>query len=1114
MLDDNQHSPSGRDRPPDPVARDDPDTPTPRQSTRAIDTTSHPQQTPVVDALSSTRDTNPSKDNNPDPPDSPDSGGTMQKAIDRNPEPTWESSSRKGDQVRQTNHSTPDPVFSGAKSGSNQHHQPAPGSANPNAKYQDQSKSNTENQKNQKNTENYSPKKNITENTELEKTEKNEKKQKTEKNPKNNTLVSLLDQPSKGFLKRIRFKEKTSPETEKSEQQIYDSDYNFLRNETKAHHGGPNASFKATQAKRIFERKSKNSNFLDFLNSLPENEISMKFDVINQFDMSINDMEKSIDKLFMNEKDYCMGKILSTLRRLKITDEEFNIGTTSLGDEHIDDLDEISDLVCTAIACVIIANVRFIKNKAYFMCAKSIHTIKYITTHIVPRFHRNNIITQNEVTERVYDLLFKRQIFDTDNTGKFFTLEKSPSPSGRFLWATVSYLPMSNPQDYFEQSFLTPGDVITSWSPDNSSSPNGKETADVMIDLILDKTPPRRLIMDRIKQQLQHVISSNKFDGLIKKDKEKLNEMLDDNDGVASPATESLREAIARAEIKATRFKGRVLEVIASTQQQRQYEPREDPAQMTCIIEYNEQFCPICHTTAHSLRTCPIKGCSLCSRKNHPFYKCPSKCKCSQKPIHLEGECARRRAQSNKVNPVSSHFYNQTQTNRSPTKLASRIEENPFAKAFNEPQGTGTQETSNKKNDHPTYITSRSPSSEESTESVSQSNTPERRDERTSIEEQAESNSHHTNKVTNNTKTSRILYSSIHHQKGSTIPNSTSPAKSINLSTTPGLAAAQSSMSTIGSFTTQSGYHVPHSSPRKQVRVDKPLSETVSAPTQQDRETQTSTQSSMPSLGGSLTTVSGTHIPDHTSSSKDPPQTKDDTNQAKVATVNKTERRKSQTTIPPLPTTPPTQPELTRQNEKPTQTRAPPISDLATVQTEEDTEEDEPRGHSYEPARETTPRELQTPFQEAFRPTKTTNSDSPVKTTRLMNLKGIIPGQPVTPKYLPSKRFLSSDSDQSPRTPSRESPSRGPRLSKSPSKRTKTGLESETTHNDISKTQEDPVTESPSSAATQNPEAEQMMDNISHTINSKSHTARPEMTPQEGANQEQTQRDITSDYEL
>ncbi|OBA20032.1 hypothetical protein METBIDRAFT_33021 [Metschnikowia bicuspidata var. bicuspidata NRRL YB-4993] len=89
-------------------------------------------------------------------------------------------------------------------------------------------------------------------------------------------------------------------------------------------------------------------------------------------------------------------------------------------------------------------------------------------------FSQGNMPERRDKKTSIEGLLFKSQIFDTDNTGKFFTLEKSPSLSGRFLWATVSYLPMNNPQDYFEQSFLTPGDVITSWCPDSSPSPTDK----------------------------------------------------------------------------------------------------------------------------------------------------------------------------------------------------------------------------------------------------------------------------------------------------------------------------------------------------------------------------------------------------------------------------------------------------------------------------------------------------------------------------------------------------------------------------------------------------------------------------------------------------------------
>lgn len=65
---------------------------------------------------------------------------------------------------------------------------------------------------------------------------------------------------------------------------------------------------------------------------------------------------------------------------------------------------------------------------------------------------------------------------------------------------------------------------------------------------------------------------------------------------------------------------------------------------MTCVIEFSNQYCPICHTTDHSLNKCAVKGCSLCLHKKHPFYKCPEKCKCARRPVHLADRCPAKQA--------------------------------------------------------------------------------------------------------------------------------------------------------------------------------------------------------------------------------------------------------------------------------------------------------------------------------------------------------------------------------------------------------------------------------------------------------------------------------------
>ena len=101
-------------------------------------------------------------------------------------------------------------------------------------------------------------------------------------------------------------------------------------------------------------------------------------------------------------------------------------------------------------------------------------------------------------------------------------MERSSVPSGSFLWVTVSFFPMKNPKEYFEQVFLTPGDVVTSLVIDENSGTTDRVTVDALIDLVLDKIPPRKLIMDRRKQHLSCLLKHDKGKQRIEEDKAEL----------------------------------------------------------------------------------------------------------------------------------------------------------------------------------------------------------------------------------------------------------------------------------------------------------------------------------------------------------------------------------------------------------------------------------------------------------------------------------------------------------------------------------------------------------------------------------------------------------------
>ena len=165
-----------------------------------------------------------------------------------------------------------------------------------------------------------------------------------------------------------------------------------------------------------------------------------------------------------------------------------------------------------------------------------------------------------------------------------------------------------------------------------------------MLDLGLDKISLRRLIMNKQKQHFKYLMKHSQGLELIEAGRELLKERLASEGENVSPETQRFKESLERAIQIYKEKRDDIQQLIDSSKEEKQSEVREDPAQMTCVIEFSNQYCPICHTTDHSLNKCAVKGCSLCLHKKHPFYKCPEKCECARRPVHLADRCPAKQA--------------------------------------------------------------------------------------------------------------------------------------------------------------------------------------------------------------------------------------------------------------------------------------------------------------------------------------------------------------------------------------------------------------------------------------------------------------------------------------
>ncbi|KAM9888773.1 hypothetical protein OXX79_012639 [Metschnikowia pulcherrima] len=114
---------------------------------------------------------------------------------------------------------------------------------------------------------------------------------------------ALKAKPAVGIFRQFKFEPgKRKASTNKTPEDIRRSDLKFIESEFKSQNWGKNANFKTIRAKRSIEKKSKNANFFDILNGLPEGDHSVKFDLKNQFDIPVSNIEDALDAHFMQAK--------------------------------------------------------------------------------------------------------------------------------------------------------------------------------------------------------------------------------------------------------------------------------------------------------------------------------------------------------------------------------------------------------------------------------------------------------------------------------------------------------------------------------------------------------------------------------------------------------------------------------------------------------------------------------------------------------------------------------------------------------------------------------------------------------------------------------------------
>lgn len=328
--------------------------------------------------------------------------------------------------------------------------------------------------------------------------------------------------------------------------------------------------------------------------------------------------------------------------------EEFELGSTCEKYRN-----ERHRLVNNLVSAHSMENLRVIQDKVYFpevldplrlhSCMEKLEIQCY--REITPESLKNSIITN----------LDNLTINSLESPDQYFTLKKHVMGNGRLLYASVNYLPMKggeNAQTYYARNFLSPHDKILHFSLqpirtqtksqalNQGKSQVARFEAHVLIELGLEKTPPRKITAGRVRDTFAHDYS-HWDDGdeqieWIKSDLKYLDEHYGTLDNPEIKRVKLERQQALHKYETIKRSQNKTVEYLSKFPAHVYLSDRYD---MTSQIIFNLQYCSLCHTTAHSFRDCKERGCNICYNRNHPAYKCKSKCPCKRGRLHAKEQC-------------------------------------------------------------------------------------------------------------------------------------------------------------------------------------------------------------------------------------------------------------------------------------------------------------------------------------------------------------------------------------------------------------------------------------------------------------------------------------------
>lgn len=386
----------------------------------------------------------------------------------------------------------------------------------------------------------------------------------------------------------------------------------FLKREAKRGYKEKGTARNRTQINQILAKVKDEEELIYALNDLPENDLTLKLELVNLDHIPESQMYRIIRTKFLDlieefREDYfqaCQerGDLYDDILGEKDHDA-FMEKYIAIGREKNKSVKERTEIANYTIAAAAIANVRIVDDRAYFPGIKLNERIEEFKKHLPWLKDRRIHASKETVQEFIVQLLCDKQFQVSKKCTETFSFQPMAVGSS-YMLVEVRFLELPNPRKKFERYFLCPGDEIRSWRPKGKKV--GREVVDVGLKLGSTTTPPHTLILDRLTKNMMEDLRN---------DPEKINMELMLNKSVkvlaAMPPSEKRTKFLKVLQEDYQTYHeyvDMISRLLDQAQLMNPLTPLDNIRNMTCKVIYCQQHCHVCCTTEHPYKDYEKRG--------------------------------------------------------------------------------------------------------------------------------------------------------------------------------------------------------------------------------------------------------------------------------------------------------------------------------------------------------------------------------------------------------------------------------------------------------------------------------------------------------------------------